>query len=187
MAERVCPWWLGYLLASPLRRLTQDPKTILAPYVRPGMVTLDVGCAMGFFSLEMARMVGEQGKVLCVDLQPKMLGSLVRRASRAGLLGRIDHRVCSRDSLGLGDYDDTIDFALAFAVVHELPDPHRFLGEVRSALKPGGILLIAEPSGHVSQQKFQKSEDAAKQFGFEMVERPKISRSRTVVLRRAVP
>jgi len=46
MAHRVCPWWIGYLLASPLRRwLGQDPAKILSPYVREGMTILEPGSA----------------------------------------------------------------------------------------------------------------------------------------------
>ena len=73
MADRVCPWWLGYLLASPIRKLVYDPRSILGAYVKPGMTALDIGCAMGFFSLPLARLAGPRGKIICVDLQEKML------------------------------------------------------------------------------------------------------------------
>lgn len=109
MAEHVCPWWIGYILLSPLRRLSQNPLKILAPHVKPGMVALDVGCAMGFFSLDMAEMVGPEGKVVCVDLQPKMIKALVRRATKAGLKDRIDHRVCDKNGLGLEDLGEKVD------------------------------------------------------------------------------
>ena len=51
MAEDVCPVWVAYLLASPLRKLLQNPERILAPCVHEGMTVVDIGCAMGFFSL----------------------------------------------------------------------------------------------------------------------------------------
>ena len=53
MAEWVCPWWLGYFLASPIRRWMQDPAKILAPHVREGMIVLEPGPGMGFFTLEL--------------------------------------------------------------------------------------------------------------------------------------
>ena len=83
MAHSVCPWWLGYLLASPIRKLIQDPDRILSPYVKPGMVALDVGSAMGFFTLPLARIVGSTGHVIAIDLQEKMIKSLRRRATRS--------------------------------------------------------------------------------------------------------
>ena len=50
MVHRVCPWWLGYFLASPIRQwLGQDPIKILSPYVREGMIVLEPGPGMGFF------------------------------------------------------------------------------------------------------------------------------------------
>jgi hypothetical protein len=50
MAHGVCPWWLGYLLASPLRRLMMDPRKLLAPYVHEGMTVLEPAPGMGFFA-----------------------------------------------------------------------------------------------------------------------------------------
>jgi predicted methyltransferase len=87
MAHRVCPWWIGYLLASPLRRwFGQDPAKILSPYVREAMTVLEPGPGMGFFTIPLARLVGPSGRVVTVDLQPKMIESLKRRASKAGVL-----------------------------------------------------------------------------------------------------
>ena len=60
MGHRVCPWWLGYVLASPVRRLLQNPAEVVGPYVRPGMTVLEPGPGMGFFTLEMARQRGPE-------------------------------------------------------------------------------------------------------------------------------
>jgi len=182
MAEHVCPFWVGYLLASPMRRLFQDPMKILEPHVRKDMKVLDVGCAMGFFSLPLARLVGPKGSVLCVDLQEKMLRSLEKRARKAGLMDRLEPRQSSGDTLGLDDLAGEIDFALVFAVVHEIPDPSRFFSEIRSALKPDARILIAEPKGHVSAKDFEQSISIAEKQGFQVEARPKILRSRTVLL-----
>jgi ubiquinone/menaquinone biosynthesis C-methylase UbiE len=80
VAHRVCPWWIGYLLLSPFRRWGQNPNAVLGPYVTRGMTVLDVGCAMGFFTLDLARLVGSNGRVIAVDLQSRMLRS--RRPDR---------------------------------------------------------------------------------------------------------
>jgi 2-polyprenyl-3-methyl-5-hydroxy-6-metoxy-1,4-benzoquinol methylase len=98
MERHICPWWLGYFLASPLRRWIQDPGKILGPYINEGMKVMDVGCAMGFFSLPMARMVGPKGQVICIDLQEKMIKSLKKRAVKTGLSARIETRACSPNS-----------------------------------------------------------------------------------------
>jgi SAM-dependent methyltransferase len=146
MAKHICPWWLGYLLASPVRRLMYDPAKVLAPYVREGMTVLEPGPGMGFFTLELARRVGPSGRVVAVDVQSRMVEGLKRRAARAGLLERVDARLAARDSMGVTDLAGTVDFALAFALVHELPAADPFFIEVAEALKPGACLLLAEPT-----------------------------------------
>ena len=139
---------------------------------------------MGFFSLDMAEMVGPEGKVVCVDLQPKMIKTLVRRATKAGVIDRIDRRVCDKNGLGLEGLDGKIDFGLAFALVHELPDAEVFFRQIRAALRPEGVCLVAEPKGHVSEKRFEETLAAAQKAGFELGERPKIGRSRAALLRR---
>ena len=79
----------------PVGRFGQNPVKILSPYVGSGMTVLDIGPGMGFFTLPMARLVGPAGKVVCADVQPKMLDALRRRAAEAGLADRIDARVCA--------------------------------------------------------------------------------------------
>jgi len=182
MAEHVCPVWVGYLLASPVRKLVQNPKKLLGPYVGEEMTVLDIGCAMGFFSLPMARMVGPNGKVICVDLQEKMIAALEKRARKAGLSDRIETRLCQPNSLGLDDLEGEINFALASAIVHEVPDPSMFFSEISAAMKSAGSVLVAEPSGRVSEEDFEISIFIAERNGFKVIARPQISRSRVVLL-----
>jgi ubiquinone/menaquinone biosynthesis C-methylase UbiE len=176
--------WAGYLLASPIRKLLQNPRKILSPYIREGMTVLDVGSAMGFFSLPMAAMVGPSGKVVCVDLQPGMLQALERRTQKARLSDRIEIRQCSQDSLRLGGLEGRIDFALAFAVIHEVPDTARLFTELCATLKQGGSLLMAEPTGHVRPDAFERSLAEARAAGFEINTAPPIRRSLTALLRK---
>ena len=108
----------------------QDPDEIVQPYAEEGMNVLDVGCGMGFFSLPLAKLVGDKGRVVCIDLQEKMIGGLVTRAKKAGLADRIDARVCTQSSLGVSDLAGKIDFALAFAMVHEVPHKDILFSEI---------------------------------------------------------
>jgi len=182
--HHVCPVWVGYLLASPIRKILQDPRKILGPHVAVGMRVMDIGCAMGFFSVPLARLVGQDGCVVCLDLQQKMLDVLQRRARRAHLAGRVETRLCGSDSLGVPDLAGQIDFALAFGVVHEVVDPVRLFSEIHSVLKPGGRVLVAEPKGRVTERSFQESLATAGGNGFHSVAVPNISRSYAVVLER---
>jgi SAM-dependent methyltransferase len=179
----VCPWWLGYvLLANPLRRLLYDPARLLAPHVREGMTVLEPGPGMGFFTLELARRVGPGGRVVAVDVQPRMLASLRRRAERAGLAPRVDAREATEDRMPIEDLDGSVEFALAFAVVHETPDAGRFFAAVRRALAPGGRVLLAEPAGHVGAAAFQATLAAAARAGLRAEPGPHVPWTRTALL-----
>jgi cyclopropane fatty-acyl-phospholipid synthase-like methyltransferase len=162
---------LGYFLINPLRRLVENPGTLLGPLVEPGMTILEPGCGMGYFTLPLARMVGENGCVIVVDVQPKMLESLSHRARKAGLEDRIAMRAAAKDRLDIADLAGKIDLAVAIHMVHELRDPARFFEEVRAALKPGGKMFIMEPKGHVSANAFSNTALAAEAAGFSPLEK----------------
>ena len=115
---------------------------------------LECGPGIGFFILELARLLGISIRVIAVDVQPKMIDRLKRRAAKAGLLDRVTTRLASSESMGIKDLQGSVDFILAFSVVHELPDASRFFGEAAVALRPGATLLLAEPSGHVKAAEF---------------------------------
>jgi SAM-dependent methyltransferase len=184
MAHRVCPWWLGYFLLNPFRRRSQDPNKILAPHIHEGMTVLEPGPGMGFFTLELLRMVGSSGRVIAVDIQPKMLAKLKRRAAKSGRLDRLEARLASSDSMGIADLQGSVDFILAFAVVHEFPDADRFFTEVAAASRPGAELLLSEPNGHVKLADFEAELCAADKAGFKLVDRPTIRRSQAAILRK---
>jgi len=182
VAHERCPWWLGWALANPLRKLFQNPADILRWHVAEGMVVLEPGPGMGFFTLQLARFCGPSGKVIAVDIEPKMLEVLARRAQRAGVGDRIETRQAQLESLGVQDLAGTVDLVLAFAMVHELPNPARFYSEAAEALKPGGRLLLAEPRGHVRAAEFDKSLRSAEGAGLRLVDTPRIPWSHAAVL-----
>ena len=118
-----------------------------------------------------------------MDVQERMLDGLRRRAGRAGLLPRIDLRLAREESLGVEDLAGRVDLALAFAMVHELPDAGRFFQEVRRTLAPGGVLFLAEPTGHVSGAAFEATLAAAEQAGLHREPGPAVARNLTALLR----
>ncbi len=172
MAAHVCPWWsVPFTIDPPFRRFLHDQQKIVGPYVKPGMIVMDVGCGVGYFSIPMATMAGEKGKVIAVDLQQQMLDMLRRRAGKAGVADRIEMHKCEQGRLGI---DTVADFALVFAMLHEVPDQRRLLGEIHGCLKHGGKLLLAEPPIHVSSKRFANEVATAEETGFTMVERPRL-------------
>lgn len=183
MTQRVCPWWLGYFLASPIRRWIEirDPDAFLGNYVKPGMRVLEPGPGMGFFTIPLARLVGPTGRVFAVDIQPKMLQVLRNRAGKAGLQDRVETRLADARSLGAEELRGTVDFALLYAMVHEVPGPEALFREVAGALKPGGKLLFVEPAGHVNAAHFEAEVEFARRAGLEEVSRPEVPKNRAVL------
>jgi ubiquinone/menaquinone biosynthesis C-methylase UbiE len=178
MARHVCPWWLAYTFDNPLRRIFHKPEEIFALYLKEGMIAIDLGCGMGYFSIGMARIVGESGKIIAVDVQQKMLDSLIRRAQKAGVAGRITTVSCEENNIGI---HEEVDFALAFWMAHETPDAFEFLRQVQAILKKSGKLLLAEPKLHVTGAEFKKTVALAEKVGFKYLASPIISLSHTAL------
>lgn len=162
-SHHVCPWWLAYAFDNPLRKLFHKPAVMLGDYVQAGMTVMDIGCGMGYFTLGLAELVGEAGKVIAVDLQQEMLDIMSKRATKKGLAHRIVPHLAESGSI---NYSTPVDFILAFWMIHEVPDPANFFGEVTKILKPGAKLLYAEPAFHVPEKRFNEILEAAYKSGF---------------------
>jgi ubiquinone/menaquinone biosynthesis C-methylase UbiE len=177
--HHVCPWWLAYTFDNPLRRLLHNPKDIFSGYVNEGMVVMDIGCGMGYFTLGLAEIVGDSGQVIAVDLQQKMLDIMLKRATRKGLNNRIIPHRSSSNSIGVETH---VDFVLAFWMIHEVPDPDEFFRQIVPILKPSAKLLYAEPAFHVSEDKFKEILSAAHGTGLEVIQDLSIRFSRAALL-----
>jgi ubiquinone/menaquinone biosynthesis C-methylase UbiE len=139
---------------------------------------------MGYFSLTLAQLVGPHGKVICVDVQQKMLAKLRTRAQKAGVLDRITTIHASEQSLLINEYEGKVDFTLALAVAHEVPDQYRLFKEIYRSMKPGALLLFSEPKGHVTQEAFDKTLAIAQATDFKVESHVEINRSQSVLLKK---
>lgn len=180
----ICPASHSRWLDTRLRALLHNPETILGRYIRPHDTVLDIGCGPGYFTRAMARMVGEGGLVIAVDIQDEMLDMMMERAEQEKLAHRIRPVRAGADSLNLPG-EGIVDFALAFAVVHEIADQEKFFSEVARALRPDGLLLVSEPVSHVRRDEFEASCELALRSGFRRAGVQKILMNRTVLLANA--
>ena len=178
LKQPTCPWWFLFTFDNPLRKIYQDPEKILKPYLQPGDTAVDIGCGMGYFTIALARLVGEEGQVIAVDLQTEMLSGLQKRAQRAGLTERIKVHQSAQDRIGV---PGPVDFVLAFWMVHEVHHRRKFLEQIFQLLKDGGRLLIAEPYLHVSGKTFQEMVSDLQAIGFSIQENPGIGFSRSIL------
>lgn len=179
--QNICPWWMGFVLAHPLRKLVHDPETILQPHIKPGMKVMDYGCAMGFFTLPMARLTGVSGDVYAVDIQKKMIDTLNKKAAKAGLQDTIHPLHIT----GTADFEmlaEKIDFTLLFAMVHEVPDKKALFKNIALISKSGARVLFAEPRGHVTIDDFEKSIELSIDAGLHVISDLKIKGSHAVLL-----
>jgi ubiquinone/menaquinone biosynthesis C-methylase UbiE len=146
------------------------------------MTVLEPGCGMGYFTLPIARMTGPTGRVIAVDLQPKMIDGLTRRARRAGLQERIEAVACADGDLGPAGRPGVVDLAVVIHVLHEVRDRQRFLEQVYDALCRGGRLLLLEPKGHVSRDALDSELALSERAGFRLAGKPPHRRSHGALL-----
>ncbi|MHC9541293.1 MAG: class I SAM-dependent methyltransferase [Vulcanimicrobiota bacterium] len=175
----VCPWQCAFFIDNFVRTLFHNPTRLFKPYIKPGMTALDIGCGGGFATLGIAGLTGSEGKVIAADFQQEMLNIVKKKAEKKNLKTPITFHRCSSSRIGV---EEKVDFALAFWMVHEVPDLLSFLQEIFDLLKPGGVFFIAEPAIHVSAGAFRETVEAAVRIGFTVHERPRVSISRAVVL-----
>jgi ubiquinone/menaquinone biosynthesis C-methylase UbiE len=100
-----------------------------------------MGCGNGFYSLQLAKMTGDEGHVYAVDIQPEMLKLLNQRA---------DDQEIRNVSPILGTFVDPrlpkgkIDLILLVDVYHEFSDPAAMLAAMRESLSPTGVCDLVE-------------------------------------------
>lgn len=136
------PQWAANLIDNPLRRRLQPPyETALRHGIEPGMTVLDVGPGNGTYTLGAARRVGTEGRVVAVDIEPRMIERVRDRAKAEGV-GNIEARVANVYDL---PFDDGIfDAIYMIAVIGEIPEPDRAMCEFCRVLAPDGTLAFSE-------------------------------------------
>ncbi|NOZ28881.1 MAG: methyltransferase domain-containing protein [Chloroflexi bacterium] len=135
-----CPPSLAWLLDHPIRR--RYIRLVLDRIdIRPGERVLELGPGVGTFTVEAARRVGPQGRLISVDIQPEMIAQVKRRVQTTGL-ANVKTCVASAHDLPLGDA--SVDRAFLITVLPEIPNRRRALAELHRVLKSDGVLSITE-------------------------------------------
>jgi predicted methyltransferase len=124
--------------------------------VAPGSVVADIGAGDGFFTSRLSKLVGTQGKVHAVDISADALRRLRARVA-ADALTNVDVIEGAVDDPRLPP--GTLDAVLIVNAYHEMTQHQRVLAGIRSALKPGGRLVIVEPIA-ASRRKAERDQQA---------------------------
>jgi ubiquinone/menaquinone biosynthesis C-methylase UbiE len=175
----VCPVEYAGSLDNSLRRFVHNPHKILEPHINKRMTVLDLGCGPGYFTIELAHLVGEGGKVIATDLQKAMLDKVEAKIKGTDLEQVVELHKCQDDMIGISQ---KVDFVFAFWMIHEVPDQMRLFRELKSILNPEGRIWIIEPKIHVSEKSFKKMIPGLESAGLEIIGMPKVTISRSVLL-----
>ncbi len=165
------PW-----LTRDSRQREEDCVMLLkALNIKPGQVVCDMGCGNGFYTLQLAKLVGPEGRVLAVDIQPEMLHLLSERAKEEEI-SNIQPILGTQTDPKLPS--EGVDLILLVDVYHEFSHPEPMLKSMRAALKPGGRIALAEfrkedPKVPIKLEHKMTKKQILKEFppnGFKLVE-----------------
>jgi ubiquinone/menaquinone biosynthesis C-methylase UbiE len=124
------------------REREEECSTMLkALHVKPGQTVCDMGCGNGFYTLKLAKLVGDKGQVLAVDIQPEML-SLLNERAKEEKLANIKPILGTPVDPNLPE--GKIDLILCVDVYHEFSNPEEMLTSMRKSLKAGGRIALVE-------------------------------------------
>jgi predicted methyltransferase len=137
MGHQAAEW-----LERPEREEEEKPGLVMeALKLKPGAAVADIGAGTGYFSWRMAKVVGAEGKVYAVDIQPEMLEMLGKKMAERGVgnvvpvLGKIDDAKLPPNAL---------DLVIMVDVYHEFSHPYEMMKSIHHALKPGGRVAFVE-------------------------------------------
>jgi ubiquinone/menaquinone biosynthesis C-methylase UbiE len=160
------PEFLAGAIDNPLRRRIQPPAEMPRRHgIEPGMTVLEVGPGNGRYTVETARAVGPTGRVVAVDIEPKIIERVRRRAHAEGITNL---EAKTADVYDLPFPEGTFDVVCLIAVIGEIPDAQRALSEFHRVLKPGGTLafseLVTDPDYPLAQTLSRKARAAGFAF-----------------------
>jgi ubiquinone/menaquinone biosynthesis C-methylase UbiE len=160
----VCPSWLVPLLENPYVEAVAGASLLLQRAgVKPGMRVLDAGCGPGRVTIPAARTVGNDGSVTALDVQPQMLDRLRERLASQS----IENVTPVLAGLGEGKLaSEEFDVAFLVTVLGEVPDKLAALREIRTALRPAGVLSITEVLPDPHYQSLARVRELARGAGF---------------------
>lgn len=138
-----CPYGQRFWVEVPHPVITQERlRSTLAPV--PGERVLEIGPGTGYYTLDMAEWVGDNGHVEIFDLQQEFLDHVMARAAERGLENLVPTQ---GDATALPYEDASMDAVVLTAVLGEIPNPTAALREIHRVLKPNGRLIVGELFG----------------------------------------
>ena len=156
------------MLLTPARRFVHPARDTLESFgLRAGETVLEIGPGPGYFTIEAGRMVGANGRVLCIDVQPGMIAILRERLATAGVTNACP---IVADAARLPLAANAIDRCFMVTVLGEIPDRPRAMAELYRVLRPAATLSVLESLGDPDYMIEPHTRDIARASGFEVQE-----------------
>ena len=164
---RACPAACAWMLERPGRIRQEVPQVLDRIGISASERVLEVGCGPGVYTVQAARRLGPDGRLIAVDLQPRMVERAAERLRESGLDNVEFH---DSDAHHLPLEDASVDRAFLVGVLPEIPDPQGALGELHRVLRPHGTLSISEGFFDPDYRFAFETIRQVQQAGFEWVE-----------------
>jgi ubiquinone/menaquinone biosynthesis C-methylase UbiE len=177
------PQELAVMLLVPLRRIVLSPERLIATlHLTRTSRVLEIGPGPGFFSIDVARAIPD-GRLELVDIQAEMLHKARRRLRRAGVENA---GYTQANAVTLPFRRGVFDVAFLVAVLGEVSDPKACVTAIANALRPGGLLAVAELPGDPDALTEEHLRTFTQGTDLEFVETVRVSRAFLASFRRQV-
>lgn len=163
-SRRLLTWRLG---TEERERREKVGEVLRLLGLGPGSRVADLGSGLGFYTVALARTVGQTGRVFAVDIDEAVLAELRRRASD-GRLPQIEVVLGAPDDPRLAP--GSLDAALIVNSYHEMPSHRSILEHLRAALRPGGRLMLIEPYSEERRREPREEQVKRHQIAPDLVE-----------------
>jgi len=127
---------------DPNRDSWQKPGEVIALMeIEPGMCIADIGAGTGYFLPHLSRAVGNEGRVLALDIEPELVTHMRKRSAKEGLAA-VEARVVEPDDPGLDE--GSVDRVIIVDTWHHLPDRTSYVRKLAAALAPAGSVFVVD-------------------------------------------
>jgi SAM-dependent methyltransferase len=117
-------------------------RLLLDAGVRRGMRVADIGCGVGMVTALLAELVGPEGRVVGIDASAAQLDQARERLNAGG--PKTDFAFVEASATETGLPRGSFDLVYCRFLLLHLTEPERALREMRSLLRPGGILVCED-------------------------------------------